>query len=53
MKARIIYNYYNPDEAYLIRRGELFFLCLISIFLLGVSAFLIRYMVVRYMQLEQ
>jgi|LakMenEpi03Aug12_release.lakeMendotaPanAssembly.Ray.scaffolds.fasta_scaffold503100_2 hypothetical protein len=53
MKARIIYNYYNPDEAYFNRRGELFFLCLISIFLLGVSAFLIRYMVVRYMQLEQ
>jgi hypothetical protein len=53
MKARIIYNRYNPDEAYFNRRGELFFLSLISIFLLGVSAFLIRYLVVRYMQLEQ
>jgi hypothetical protein len=53
MKARVIYTRYNPDEAYFNRRGELFFLCLISIFLLGVSAFLIRYMVVRYLQLEQ
>lgn len=53
MKARIIYNRYNPDEAYFNRRGELFFLSLISIFLFGVSAFLIRYIVVRYMQLEQ
>jgi hypothetical protein len=50
MKARIIYNHSNPDEAYFNRRFDLFFLCLILIFLLGISGMLIRYIVVRLLQ---
>lgn len=47
MKARMIYNYSNPEEAYFNRRGELFFLCLISILLLSSLVVAIRYVFVR------